>query len=255
MSILEAIILGLVQGLTEFIPVSSSGHLLLAGEALQTGSNLMFDVMLHVGTLLALIVYFWSDLLRLAKNVFSQSSDGQLARFIIIATLPAAVAGLLLGSSIDEWLRSPLVVAASLSIVGAIMLVADQMPNLKEKKYTRRNTLSIGFAQAIALIPGVSRSGITITAGLFAGYSRRQAARFSFLLAVPIIAGSAVGVVLSNDGDLGVGTGVLFAGVAASFLSGVVAIRILFGVIEKYGLKYFAYYRFLLALAVILFLL
>lgn len=255
MTVIEAIILGLIQGLTEFIPVSSSGHLLLAGEALQTGDNLLFDVMLHVGTLFALVVYFRKDIFRLARSFFSRNTDGRLARLIVIATVPAAVTGLLLGGVIDEWLRSPIVVAASLSIVGALMLVADQIATRKDIPFTRKNTLTVGLAQAIALIPGVSRSGITIVAGLFSGFSRRQAARFSFLLAIPIIAGSALGVVVSNNGETRVENGALIAGIIVSFLSGLLAIKILLGVIERYGLKYFAYYRFLLALAVILFLL
>ena len=256
MSIIEAIILGLIQGMTEFIPVSSSGHLLLAGEALQTGDNLLFDVLLHVGTLAAIIVYFRRDLWQLLKNVASDTPSGKLARLILLATLPAAVIGFLFSDFIDEQLRSPLVVAASLAIVGFLMLIADQLtPRSKDIPYTRRNTMQVGLAQALALIPGVSRSGITITTGLFSGFSRRQAARFSFLLAVPIIAGSAFGVVLSGGEGNSVGYGAIAVAVLVSFASGLLAIRILLGVIEKHGLKYFAYYRFGLALVVILLLL
>lgn len=256
MTIIEAIILGLVQGVTEFIPVSSSGHLLLAGDALGTGNNVFFDVMLHVGTLLALLVYFHRDIWDLAFNFFQRNKTGRLARLIATASVPAATAGLLLGNIIDEHVRSPIVVAASLAIVGVLMLMVDQIAHRKgERPYTLKNTLFIGAAQAIALIPGVSRSGITITAGLFAGFSYKQSARFSFLLAIPIIAGSALGVYAANDGTSAVSSAALLAGIVTAFVAGLAAIAFLLGVIERYGLKYFAYYRFGLALAVILFLL
>jgi len=251
MSILEALILGLVQGLTEFIPVSSSGHLLLAHELFgTTESTLAFDVALHVGTLIALILFFRKDLWKLAKNVLEKNADGRLARILIIATIPAAIAGFLFGDYIDENLRSPLVVALSLAIMGVIMLVVDRKVTPENKaEVTTKQGMIVGFAQIAALIPGISRSGATMTAGIFSGLDRKQAAKFSFLLAIPIIAGSALGILLKDGDSLNIGSE-LFIGMITAFASGLFAIRFMLGIIAKVGLKPFAYYRIVLALIV-----
>jgi undecaprenyl-diphosphatase len=255
MSIFEALVLGLVQGLTEFIPVSSSGHLLLAQEVFGSEeSSLAFDVVLHVGTLAALLIYFHKDVLNLAKNVFNKSKEGALARLIVLATIPAALIGLLFADFIDENLRSPMVVVFTLSSVGVLMLLVEKYAtNKKSNDISTKQGLSVGAAQALALIPGVSRSGITITIGMLAGMGRVQAARFSFLLAIPIIAGSAFGVLL-KDGDSLSFDGALIVGMLAAFVSGLIAIKFLLSVIGQFGLKPFAYYRILLALIVLVFL-
>lgn len=251
MSIIEALVLGLVQGLTEFIPVSSSGHLLLAHELFgTTGSTLAFDVALHVGTLLALILFFRKDLWKLAKNVLEKNAEGKLARLLIIATIPAAIAGFLFGDYIDDNLRSPLVVALSLAIMGVIMLVVDRKVTPENKaEVTTKQGMIVGFAQIAALIPGISRSGATMTAGIFSGLDRKQAAKFSFLLAIPIIAGSALGILLKDGDSLNIGSE-LFIGMITAFASGLFAIRFMLGIIAKVGLKPFAYYRIVLALIV-----
>jgi len=254
MSIIQAILLGIVQGLTEFVPVSSSGHLLLAHDILGTdGGTLAFDVALHVGTLIALLVYFNKDILSLAKQVTKQSKEGRLARLLLIATIPAGLAGLLFGGFIEETLRSSVVVAISLAAVGLLMLFADKYALEEEtNEVTTRQGIKIGFAQVLALVPGVSRSGITITAGFMLGLSRVQAARFSFLLAIPVIAGSALGVFL--QGDLGQTANMaILTGIIAAFLSGIVAIKFMLQVIAKVGLKPFAYYR--IALGIVVFIL
>lgn len=255
MSLIEAIVLGLVQGLTEFIPVSSSGHLLLLHELFGNAENsLGFDVALHVGTLAALVVYFYRDLWRLLTNIFAKNSDGRMARLLIAATIPAAIAGFLFSDYIDEHVRSPLVVAIMLAGVGVVMLVADKVGSRQYDDVSNKNGLIIGFAQILALIPGVSRSGATMTAGLFLGLKREIAARFSFLLAIPIIAGSALGLLLK--GDLATnGQGVYLAvGMVTAFASGLFAIKFMLGIISKVGLKPFAIYRIVLALAVLAFL-
>lgn len=255
MSVVEALILGLIQGITEFIPVSSSGHLLLAHELFGgEESSLAFDVALHVGTLLALLIFFRNDLLRLLINLTKDTKDGRLARLLIIATVPAAAAGLLFADFIDDNLRSPTVVAVTLSSVAVLMLIADKIgKNSKEKEVKTTQGMQIGFAQMLALVPGVSRSGITMTAGIFLGLNRVQAARFSFLLAIPIIAGSAVGVFLTDSvGSISVGSTQLVVGIIASFVSGLLAIKFLLEVIGKSGLKPFALYRIALAIVVLL---
>jgi undecaprenyl-diphosphatase len=255
MSIIEAIVLGLVQGLTEFIPVSSSGHLLLVRELFGTqDGSLAFDVALHVGTLLALFIYFRKDLWELLRNISAKNSEGRLARLLVVATIPAAIAGLLFGDFIDEKLRSTVVVGITLGVIGVIMLIVDRKAShLGEKEVTTKRGMVIGFAQIAALIPGVSRSGATMTAGIFVGLNRKQAARFSFLMAVPIIAGSATGILLKDGSDLVLGAE-LAVGMLTAFVSGLIAIKFLMKVIAKVGLKPFAYYRIALAIIVLLFL-
>jgi len=244
-----------VQGLTEFIPVSSSGHLLLAHEVFGTSdNNLAFDVALHGGTLLALLVYFKNDLYNLTTKVFTDSKEGKLARLLLVATIPAALAGLFFNGFIEDTLRSSFVVGLALTIVGILMLVADRrIAAHTDEEVTREQGLKVGFAQVLALIPGVSRSGITMTAGLFAGMSRVQAARFSFLLAIPIIAGSAFGVLIK--GGLGdTATDTILIGILTAFLSGLLAIKFMLKVIANVGLKPFAIYRIALGVVVLLFL-
>jgi undecaprenyl-diphosphatase len=256
MTYIESVILGIIQGITEFIPVSSSGHLLLAHNALGTnGGTLSFDVALHVGTLLALLLFFRSDVYSLAKNIFSKSSQGSLARLLVAATIPAGMAGLVFSSFIEDNLRSNIVVAASLASVGLLMLAAERFQTRsdgEEEDITIPQGMRIGFAQVLALIPGVSRSGITITAGFFSGLNRLQAARFSFLLAIPIIAGSAIGILAKGDLESSA-NGPLLAGIAAAFISGLIAIKFMLHVIAKVGLKPFAYYRIALAIIVLVF--
>ena len=254
MSIFEAIVLGLLQGLTEFIPVSSSGHLLLAHEIFGTGENsLAFDVALHVGTLVALLVYFHRDVYELAINFFAKNKQGRLARLIAMATVPAAVIGLLFSGFIDDNLRTPLVVAVSLAVVGVVMLFAEKLAIKTRKKGDIKVSegMAIGIAQAQALIPGVSRSGATITAGILLGLTREQAARFSFLLAIPIVAGSALGIFIKDSDGIATGNWQLGLGVLTAFVSGLIAIKFLLGVIGKVGLKPFAIYRIILAIIVL----
>lgn len=255
MSLLESVVLGLIQGLTEFIPVSSSGHLLLLHELFGTSEDtLALDVALHVGTLLALIVYFWKDILSLLKNLFSKNSEGQLARLLILATIPAGLAGILFSGYIDDNLRSPEIVAFTLALVALLMLYVDsKTEDKKDLEITSKQGIVVGFMQAAALVPGVSRSGITITTGMFMGLSRSRAARFSFLLAIPIVAGSALGVAIKYDSNVAVGNSELAIGVITAFISGLVAIKFLLGVISKVGLKPFAYYRLALAALVLIF--
>ncbi len=257
MSIIEAIILGLLQGLTEFIPVSSSGHLLIAHEIFGTTTNtLAFDVALHVGTLIALIYYFWRDILTLAKNVLTKNKEGALARLLVYATLPAALLGFVFSDFIDDHLREPIVVVITLSIIAVLMIIADKL-SVSRKKTDEVSTgqgLSIGFAQALALVPGVSRSGITITTGVLAGLTKKEAARFSFLLAVPIISGSALGIFLQESDGLSTGGWQIAFGMIAACISGLFAIKFMLGIIEKTGLTPFAYYRFIVAVLVLIFL-
>lgn len=257
MSIFEALILGIVQGLTEFIPVSSSGHLLIFHEIFGTDEGtLAFDVALHIGTLVALMLYFRKDLWQLARNVFAHNKEGNLARLLLVATVPAAVVGLLLKDFIDTQLRSLVVVATGLLVVGIIMLLVDRIAQnrqSKDKEITNKQGILIGFGQALALMPGVSRSGASITTGLLVGLDRRTATRFSFLLAIPITAGAIFGMLLFEGATLA-GEGLsLYAGMIASLFAGLFAIKFLLAVIGKVGLKPFALYRIILSAIVFMF--
>lgn len=254
MSILEAIVLGLVQGLTEFIPVSSSGHLIIAHELFgTTDSTLVFDVALHIGTLLALVIFFWKDILGLIKNVFSKNSQGMLSRIIIVGTIPAALIGYLFSDWIDDNLRKPITVVITMIIMGLLMLAVEKYSAKKRtvSSVTMQDGAKIGFAQAVALIPGVSRSGATITAGMVQGLKRADAAKFSFLMAIPITVGAIVGSLLGAEpGELGGQSAIFAVGILMALISGLFAIRFLLKFLSNNSLSVFAYYRIALALIV-----
>lgn len=259
MSVLIAAILGIIQGLTEFIPVSSSGHLVLAHEVFGLEEvGLAFDVALHGGTLLALIVYFYKDLLRLGRALFTKAEETNLAWLLVVATIPAVFAGTLLESQAETTFRSSVLVAANLIIVAFFMLGAEAYAK-NRKSSTKLNqtklsqALSIGLAQALAIVPGVSRSGATITAGLFAGLDRVSATRFAFLLGIPIIAGAFIKTMLSGGADELRDEMTIFAvGATAAFISGLFAIRFLLRYLSKHSLAVFAYYRIGLGVLVLL---
>lgn len=247
---LEAIILGIVQGLTEFLPISSTAHLILfpwflnwRGEI----NTLTFDVALHAGTLLALILFFWRDWLEL---IFKKQ---KLFGLIILASIPAGVAGFLLNDIVENNLRKPLVISIMLIAVGILMLVAERTNKHKDLEKTGlKDSLIIGIAQAIAIIPGVSRSGITISAGLFRGFEREASARFSFLLSTPLIAGATVlhlkeALISQTNHDFRL----FFAGIIASFITGFIAIKFLLKFLKKNPLNLFVYYRFVLSAVII----
>lgn len=248
--IFEAIILGIVQGLTEFLPVSSTAHLILfpwffgwKGEV----NTLTFDIALHAGTLAALLLCFWKDWIELFIK------KQKLLGMIILASIPAGIAGFFLNDIVEKNLREPVLISMMLVVVGFIMLVAErseQYKNIEKTNYV--DALSIGIAQATALIPGVSRSGITISAGLFNGLKRETSARFSFLIATPIVAGATLlhlRKLLSNQGTHDFK--LLSIGLITSFVTGVLAIKFLLNFLKKYPLNIFVYYRFTLAVVII----
>lgn len=260
MSIIEAIILGLVQGLTEFIPVSSSGHLILAHKLLGiTETGLTFDVALHLGTLSALIIFFYKDIVQLAGALFKKSSQTRLAWLLVVATIPAVIVGVLLESLAESSFRSIRLVAVNLILVGFVMILAERFATkiaqpTNINNVSKRQAITMGLVQAAAIVPGISRSGSTISAGLFAGLSREAAARFSFLLAIPITGGAIIKVLLedtaltriSQEGDI------FIAGIITAFMSGLFAIRFLLRYLAKHPLNVFAYYRFALGSLVLL---
>lgn len=260
MSIIQAIILGLIQGLTEFIPISSSGHLVIAHHLLGVQDRaLAFDVALHLGTLIALVIFFWKDLGVYISAIFKKSEHTKLAHLLIVSTIPAAVIGYLLESKAESQFRSVKLVAMNMMIFGLIMLLAERIYE-RHKNHTRldgvqtNQALAMGFAQAIAIVPGVSRSGSTITAGLFMGLSRVAATRFSFLLGIPITAGAILkvfseGGVMQSARDQ---QSIFIVGIITALLSGLFAIKFMLSYLGKHGLHIFAYYRIAFALVVVL---
>lgn len=261
MSIIQAIIFGIIQGLTEFIPVSSSGHLVLAHHFFgETQTGLSFDVALHLGTLIALVIYFHKDIVKLARALVTKQPETRLAWLIALATIPAVIFGVLLEGAAESAFRSPWLVAVNFVIVSIVMLAAERhFSKVKQptqlQKITRKQALIVGFSQALAIIPGVSRSGSTITAGIFSGVDRVAATRFSFLLGIPIITGAVIKVfsdpaTFSQFQDEKT---VFLVGMSAALVSGLFAIRFLLRYLAKHTLAIFAYYR--IAVAVIVFIL
>ncbi|MES2971776.1 MAG: undecaprenyl-diphosphatase UppP [Patescibacteria group bacterium] len=260
MTIIQAIILGLIQGLTEFIPVSSSGHLVVAHHVLGVvESGLAFDVALHLGTLIALVVYFWKDLLVYAHALVKKSDKTRLTHLLIAATIPAAVLGYLLESKAESQFRSVRLVAFTMLLFGCIMLAAEHYYRKRQKhidleNIRTRQALAMGLAQAIAIVPGVSRSGSTITAGIFTGLDRVSATRFSFLLGIPITAG-AILKVFSGGGVLRAAQdqqAIFLIGILTALLSGMFAIRFMLSYLSGHGLQVFAYYRIALGAFILL---
>ncbi|MDH5761360.1 MAG: undecaprenyl-diphosphatase UppP [Nitrospinota bacterium] len=268
MELLQAILLGLIQGLTEFLPVSSSGHLILVPHILGLeDQGLAMDALLHLATLLAIVIYFRKDLSKLLISLWNNKKEDpyrSLAWSIIFATIPAGIAGLLFGDWIENNLRSAQFVAGNLILWSAVFFVADRKSTRQESDSEElihlgwKKVLLIGFAQAIALIPGTSRSGITITAGLFSNLSQPAAARFSFLLGTPIIlaAGLHKSLFLFNDAS----QEFLFTpfqflmGFLAAFVIGYLSIKWLLAIVSRVGLLPFIVYRVLLAGFIFIFL-
>lgn len=266
--LLKAALLGALQGLTEFLPVSSTGHLVLAERALgvdQERFGLTFDAALHLGTLLALLAYFrllWTTLISAwlgsVRSMSARDPNARLAWFVLLGTVPAAVAGFFLESRLERDLRSPWIVATMLVAVAGVFLLAEALGkrNRTERDLTLRDSVLIGVCQAIALVPGVSRSGITISAGLFRNLERPAAGTFAFLLAVPIIGGAGAKQLLDimqefREGKLRTEDAAFFlTGFVMSALIGYISIAFLMRFISTNTLRPFACYRIALGLAV-----
>lgn len=264
MDVFRAILLGLVQGLGEPLPISSSGHLILVPWLLGwPDHSLTFDVALHGGTALAIILYFWRDWIALAGAFFGSLRDREFTRdhhrrlvwYILLANIPAGLVGVLFEEKIEQLLRAPWLVATLLMAMGLVMLLADRLSSRRRSLAELRlgDALLIGIAQAFALAPGVSRSGVTITAALFLQMNRADAARFSFLMSGPIVTGAFLYKMLgvAREG-LPVDERVPFlAGMAVAALVGYAAIRFLLGYLQKRSLGLFVSYRLALGALVL----
>jgi undecaprenyl-diphosphatase len=260
---IHAIVLAIVQGLSEFLPISSSGHLILVPNVLGwPDQGLAFDVALHIGTLVAVIGYFRVQLLQMARAWLGSlvgrglTPDGRLAWCVILGTIPVGLVGLAFGDYIEQMLRNPLFVAATLAGFGILMWLADWLGAQRRDEYSVgwRDALLIGCAQALALMPGTSRSGVTMTMARGLGLTRVASARFSFLLAVP-------GIAMAGGWELlklvtGPGNGAhwptMGLGLAVSAVTGYLCIHVLLKFIARFGLLSFALYRVALAIVIVL---
>jgi undecaprenyl-diphosphatase len=259
MSFINAILLGILQGITEFLPVSSSGHLVLAQHFLHldTTANITFDIMLHFGSLLAVILYFKKEIYNIIISLFhwspsssKHSSNHWFALYLVIATIVTGVIGLTFKDFFEKQFGSPYIVSCMLVITGIIIYISDLVPSsqrrIEQMGFFR--ALFIGFGQAVAIIPGISRSGTTISVSLFSGLRREDAARFSFLLSIPAILGASLSEyksILHLDPTL---IGSYIGGVVAACVSGYLVIALLLEIIRHKKLRYFSFYCWIIAI-------
>lgn len=270
MSLLEALILGIVQGLTEFLPVSSSAHLVLVPDLMGwEPPSVSFDIVLHLGSMVAVLLYFWRDLLEIFRAFFEQGKAAVVKRriglFLVIGTIPAAVIGGLFESRFEAFFTEPAWVAFFMIITGVLLVASQKVSG--ERSINGRgvarmkisDTLAIGFAQAVAILPGISRSGSTISMGLFLGLKRETAARYSFLLSVPIITGAALfnlrhgfgGEGGAEGGGNGEAAATLIVGFMAAAISGFAAVKFLLDYVRRHSLAVFAIYCWVVGGAVL----
>jgi len=267
-TLIQAIVMGVIQGLTEFLPVSSSGHLIVVPALLGWDDrfieSLAFSVMLHVATLLALLIYFRADWLRLIpaglasirERSIGGDPDRRLAWLLVLSTIPAVIAGLLLNDLVETAFRQARLVAVMLVVGAAILWLAERMGTRAHRvaELSTAGAIGIGAAQALALVPGISRSGISIAAGLFAGLDRESAARFSFLMATPVTAGAGLyelAKLVGGDAPVDVPLGPLFAGMIAALVAGLAATSVLLRYLRTHPTTIFIVYRIVLAAIVV----
>ena len=269
MDILQAIIIGLVQGLTEFLPVSSSAHLIFAQQALGlTDVGLAFDVLLHAGTLVAVVIYFFDDIVNMIKGFLLSLIDLKEGKFIpeikrdpykklawltIIATIPVGVVGILFNDLVEEMFTGLTIPAFLLLITGCLLYASQRMNSgrIDVTKIGIKEALFMGCGQALAVLPGLSRSGTTIAAGLFAGLDKEFAAKFSFILSIPAILGAAVFQLKDLSGG-NIEIGACIAGFVVAVISGYLAISVLLKIVREKSLDIFAYYCWIVGIIVLI---
>ena len=258
MSFLEALILGIIQGLTEFLPVSSSGHLELAkaiqGQDLSGESSMMMTVVLHFATALSTCVVFRKDIIEIFRGLFQFRANEEFwfSVKIVISMIPAAIIGVLYDDLIEGFFGGQiLLVGLMLILTGLLLFLADRAKNTNQKVSTS-NAVVIGIAQAIAILPGISRSGATIGTSVLLGVDREKAARFSFLMVVPLIFGKMAKDLLSSEFTTeGVTMSAISVGFIAAFFTGILACTWMIALVKRSKLSYFSYYCFIVGLAAI----
>jgi undecaprenyl-diphosphatase len=269
MNFFDALILGLLQGLTEFLPVSSSGHLVLGQKVLGVlqADNITFEIFVHFGTLFSILVIFWKDIWQIFLSLLGgikqpgkipsflkENEHFRLAVLIVVGSIPAAVVGLMFKPHVERAFSDVNLVGVMLIVTGLVLFLTRLARPKPDKKVSWGTAILIGLAQAFAILPGISRAGMTISAGLFAGVAREQAARYSFLLALPAIFGATLletfeisGAPIEKDFIL-----VLIVGTVAAFIAGYVAIKTVFIVLKRDKFSYFSFYCLTVGLIVIL---
>ena len=260
MSFIEAIVLGIVQGLTEFLPVSSSGHLELTktilGDSSVPEESLLMTVVLHAATALSTIVIFRKDINELLRGLFKfkNNEEFKYSLKIVLSMIPAAAVGVLLEDEIEQLFGGQiLLVGLMLLVTGTLLFLADRAKST-DRKVSNKNSLVIGIAQAIAILPGISRSGATISTSVLLGIDRQKAARFSFLMVVPLILGKMAKDILSGDlMAANTETSLLIAGFIAAFAAGLIACQWMIRLVKRSQLKYFSYYCYIVGLAAIIY--
>lgn len=259
MEFLEAILLGIVQGLTEFLPVSSSGHLeivkyILNDESIQKQS-ILFTVLLHFGTAISTIIVFWKDIVDIFKGLFSKNKESiEFSLKIILSMIPAAIVGVVFDDLIDSFFNRKIVlVACMLLLTGVLLFIADKAKTT-EKNVSWTDAILIGVAQMIAILPGISRSGATISTSVLLGVDRYKAARFSFLMVVPLIFGKIAKDVIGGDFNVSSEVGLeLVVGFLAALITGYFACTWMINIVKKSKLKYFSYYCFVVGVGVLVY--
>lgn len=254
MELYQAIILGIIQGLTELLPISSSAHLTLIPQIFNWTVTESFDVALHFGTLLAIGIFFFKDWIALLKGGYKKvfkkedSIEGRMLFYIIIATIPGGIIGFILDKYAEEILSKPLIIGTALIVMGIILYIVDKYSKseYEYKDLTLKQTFLVGLSQALAFIPGVSRSGITMTTGRLLGVTREAAAKFSFMLSAPIVLGASIYKFLDFQFSVEA-----IIGIIMSFLVGLAVIKFLLDYLKKKSFKVFAIYRIIVGLVVI----
>ena len=253
-NVFQAIILGIVQGITEMLPVSSSAHLYAIPKLLKWGEIGDFDVALHAGTLIAIVIFFFKDWIKLIIGGYQKaikkedSFEGKMFWYLVAATIPGGIIGFVLDKFFGELLTIPLVIGIAMIVMGLVLYFVDKKSkiNIKYEEMNFKQTFLIGISQALAFIPGVSRSGITITTARAMGVDRESAARYSFMLSAPIV----LGATIFKIKDFVFNTA-FFAGVLVSFLIGLMFIKILLEYLKKGDFKWFAIWRIIFGIIII----
>lgn len=251
MTIYDALILGIIQGLTEFLPISSSGHLVIGQEVLGVSvPGNSFEVIVHIGTLFSVLLVFWRDIYKIIRSLNTKQTQRYVLA-LVIGTMPAAIVGIFFGDLFSAAYESIRVVASALLFTG-IMLLATKFIKPKQNDVNIRNGFLVGLSQALAIIPGISRSGITISLGVFLGIAPEKAAKFSFLLAIPAIAGAGIITALdaSNTDVLTIPFLVGMVGFISSLIIGWISLKVLIGLIKTGKFHWFGIYCILVGLIV-----
>lgn len=254
MNAFQAVLLGIIQGLTEFIPVSSSGHLVIFQYFLNIKEEqLLFNVVVHLGTLIPIFIIYWDDIIEILKLKEERRKE---TFYILLAIIPTGLIGVLFQDFFESLFSNPYLTSIMLIVTGIILYITEMMDGgnkeLEELKFWQ--PVLVGIAQGGAIIPGISRSGSTIAASLFQGLNRETAARFSFLMSIPVIGGAGFLQFLNvlESGKIATGTDILIIGLLSAAVSGYLAIKILLKVLKEKKLNYFSYYCWTAALVVIL---